>query len=87
MVHKEASGLWVSGSLGLWGDYGFDKEQQCWWATDSVGRRYRFVVEQIATTVEGERLMRSSQHEKAINRFWRSGPIFDGVAVRGSETA
>jgi hypothetical protein len=33
---------------GLWGDYGYDDERQCWWATDSRGRRYRFVVEEIA---------------------------------------
>jgi hypothetical protein len=34
---------------GLWGDFGFDEERQCWWATDSRGRHYRFVVEEIAT--------------------------------------
>jgi hypothetical protein len=34
---------------GLWGDFGFDEGRQCWWATDSRGRRYRFVVAQIAT--------------------------------------
>jgi hypothetical protein len=27
------------------GDYGYDEERQCWWATDAGGRRYRFVVE------------------------------------------
>jgi hypothetical protein len=40
MARNEASGLW--------GDYGYDDEQQCWWATDSRGRQYRFVVEEIA---------------------------------------
>jgi hypothetical protein len=35
---------------GLWGDFGFDKARQYWWATDSRGRRYRFVVEEIATS-------------------------------------
>jgi len=34
---------------GLWGDYGYDDERQCWWATDSRGRPYRFVVEEIET--------------------------------------
>jgi len=33
---------------GLWGDFGFDEEQEWWWATDSRGRHYRFVVEEIA---------------------------------------
>jgi len=30
----------------LWGDYGRDEERDCWWATDSRGSRYRFVVEE-----------------------------------------
>jgi hypothetical protein len=29
----------------LWGDYGRDEERDCWWATDALGRKYRFVVE------------------------------------------
>jgi len=33
----------------LWGDYGHDDERDCWWATDSRGCRYRFVVEEIAS--------------------------------------
>jgi hypothetical protein len=33
---------------GLWGDFGFDEPLQCWWATDSRGRRYRFVVQEVA---------------------------------------
>jgi hypothetical protein len=33
---------------GLWGDYGYDEERNCWWASDSRGRPYRFVVEQLA---------------------------------------
>jgi hypothetical protein len=32
---------------GLWGDFGFDEERQSWWASDSRGRQYRFVVEEI----------------------------------------
>jgi hypothetical protein len=31
----------------LWGDYGRDEERDCWWATDSRGKKYRFVVEQV----------------------------------------
>jgi hypothetical protein len=31
----------------LWGDYGRDEERDCWWATDSRGGRYRFVVEDV----------------------------------------
>ena len=33
---------------GLWGNFGFDEERQCWWASDSRGRPYRFLVEEIA---------------------------------------
>jgi hypothetical protein len=29
----------------LWGDYGRDEERDCWWGTDALGRKYRFVVE------------------------------------------
>jgi hypothetical protein len=34
---------------GLWGDYGYDEERRRWWASDSRGRRYHFVIESIAT--------------------------------------
>jgi hypothetical protein len=34
----------------LWGEYGRDEARDCWWATDSRGRAYRFVVEQVAST-------------------------------------
>jgi hypothetical protein len=34
----------------LWGDYGRDEERDCWWATDSRGRKYRFVVEPVPAT-------------------------------------
>ena len=33
---------------GLWGDFGCDEERKCWWASDSRGRQFRFVVEQLA---------------------------------------
>ena len=31
----------------LWGDYGYDEERSCWWASDSGGRVYRFEVKEI----------------------------------------
>jgi hypothetical protein len=31
----------------LWGDCGRDEERDCWWATDSRGSKYRFVVEEV----------------------------------------
>jgi hypothetical protein len=34
---------------GLWGDYGYEEQRKCWWASDSRDRQYRFVVEEIAT--------------------------------------
>jgi len=30
----------------LGGEYGHDDERDCWWAIDSLGRKYRFVVEE-----------------------------------------
>jgi hypothetical protein len=32
----------------LWGDYGWDEDRNCWWATDSRGARYRLAVEAVA---------------------------------------
>jgi hypothetical protein len=34
----------------LWGDYGCDEERDCWWAIDTRGRKYRFVIEQVRPT-------------------------------------
>jgi hypothetical protein len=34
----------------LWGDYGCDEERDCWWATDTRGRKYRFLIEQVRPT-------------------------------------
>ena len=31
----------------LWGDYGWDEEQSCWWATDSRGQKYRLAIEAV----------------------------------------
>jgi hypothetical protein len=35
-------------SARLGGDYGYDEERNCWWASDSRGRRYWFEVEPVA---------------------------------------
>ena len=32
----------------LWGDYGWDEERSCWWATDSRGQSYRLAIEAVA---------------------------------------
>jgi hypothetical protein len=31
-----------------WGEYDYDAEWDCWWATDERGRRFRFEVEAVA---------------------------------------
>jgi hypothetical protein len=30
-----------------YGDYGYDKERDCWWARDLRGRTFRFVIEPV----------------------------------------
>jgi hypothetical protein len=35
----------------LWGDFGYDKERKCWWASDSRGCQYRFVVGQLSVDI------------------------------------
>ncbi len=30
-----------------WGDYGYDAEQDSWWATDRHGGHFRFVIEPV----------------------------------------
>ena len=30
------------------GDYGYDEERNCWWASDLRGRMYRFEIEETA---------------------------------------
>jgi len=46
-LSEDAAAMAKFDSSRLWGDYGYDEERQCWWANDSNGRRYRFVVEQV----------------------------------------
>jgi hypothetical protein len=36
---------------GLWGDYGYDEQQKCWWARDSRDRQYRFVGEELKSAI------------------------------------
>jgi hypothetical protein len=31
------------------GDYGYDEERDCWWAIDSYGHSYSFIIEQVAS--------------------------------------
>ena len=31
------------------GDYGYDEERDCWWAIDSYGHSYRFIIELVAS--------------------------------------
>ena len=47
-LREHAMAIARNEASGLWGDFGFDEARQCWWATDSRGRQYRFVVEEIA---------------------------------------
>jgi hypothetical protein len=46
---EDATILAQMAASGLWGDYGYDEELGCWWATDTRDRTYRFVVEGIRT--------------------------------------
>jgi hypothetical protein len=46
--HDHATLIACNEAAGLWGDYGYDHEHECWWASDGRDRRYRFAVEQIA---------------------------------------
>ena len=34
----------------VWGDYDCDEAGDCWWATDTRGRKYGFVVESVPAT-------------------------------------
>jgi hypothetical protein len=42
---EDANAMPEFDSSRLGGDYGHDEARQRWWATDTSGRRYRFVVE------------------------------------------
>jgi hypothetical protein len=48
-LRDHAMAMARNAASGLWGDYGYDDQQGCWWATNSRGRQYQFVVEEIAT--------------------------------------
>jgi hypothetical protein len=34
----------------LGGEYGYDEERNCWWASDTRGQRYRFEVKEVPST-------------------------------------
>jgi hypothetical protein len=46
-LREHAMAIGRNEASGLWGDFGFDEQRQCWWATDSRGRHYRFVVQEV----------------------------------------
>jgi hypothetical protein len=48
-LREHAMAIARNEASGLWGDYGYDEQRKCWWASDSRDRQYRFVVEEIAT--------------------------------------
>ena len=45
---EDATAIAEFDSSRLSGDYGYDEARDCWWASDSLGRMYRFEVEQVA---------------------------------------
>ena len=47
-LREHAMAIARNEASGLWGDYGFDQQCQCWWATDSRGRQHRIVVQEVA---------------------------------------
>ena len=49
-LREDASAMAEFDAARLWGDYGYDDERNCWWATDSRGRKYRFEIEAVAET-------------------------------------
>jgi hypothetical protein len=45
---EDAMALAEFDSSRLSGDYGYDEDRSCWWASDSRGQTYRFAVEEVA---------------------------------------
>ena len=45
---QDATAIAEFDSSRLSGDYGYDEARDCWWASDSLGRMYRFEVKQVA---------------------------------------
>jgi hypothetical protein len=54
------------------GDYGYDELHGCWWACDDEGRRYRFVIEQIAPMAD-----QISEPNASVFRSFRSEQSVD----------
>ena len=49
-LREDASAMAEFDAARLWGDYGYDEERSCWWATDSRGSKYHFEIEEVAET-------------------------------------
>jgi len=47
---EDATAIAEFDSSRLSGEYGYDEARDCWWASDSLGRMYRFEVEQVTVT-------------------------------------
>lgn len=47
-LREDALAMAEFDSSRLWGDYGYDEQRDCWWASDSRGRLFRFEIEHIA---------------------------------------
>ena len=45
---EDATAIAEFDSARLSRDYGYDEDRNCWWGCDSVGRRYRFEVEEVS---------------------------------------
>ena len=52
---EDATAIAEFDSSRLSGDYGYDEARDCWWASDSLGRMYRFEVEQVAVAEPSRR--------------------------------
>jgi hypothetical protein len=47
---EDATAMAEFDSCRLGDEYGYDEERDCWWASDSCGRVYRFQIVEIAAT-------------------------------------
>ena len=71
MARNEASGLW--------GDYGYDEEQGCWWVSDERGRQFALSLRKspLPTLRREESLLRGFSHCLSIltlSRFTMAKP-------------
>ena len=47
---EDATALAEFDASRLGGEYGYDEERNCWWASDTRGQRYRFEVKEVPST-------------------------------------